>query len=468
MARLNTPVAPTRVTHEGAPARRISAEQELRRSVMACLLWEDSFYEQGHHIAHRIAGIARELSSEKVAQIAIEAREQMYLRHAPLWLVNAIAPRGGRIVGDTLARVIQRADEMPEFLAMYWKNGRTPLSAQVKRGLAEAFTQFDDYQLAKYDRAGQVRLRDVMFLTHPKPKGEEQADWWRRLAEDRLHPPDTWEVALSGGQDKHETWVRLLSENKIGGLALLRNLRNMLEVGVDPELIRAAITSHPFKRVLPFRFLAAARFAPELEDALEVGMLRAVQWLPKLPGKTTLLVDHSGSMAGQLSSKGTMIRFDAAAGLAVLLREMCEQVEVVAFSAPVDPGYASYWYQRDRMIDIGGRMLPMGADRPPQAVVPPRRGFALRDALESAVPWWGTNIEDGKRFCEDRGYDRLILISDEQSHQAVSNPRGLGYLINVAPEQRGVGYGPWVHIDGWSENVVRYIAELENARLVQV
>lgn len=460
MARLNTPVAPTHVTHEGAPARRISAEQELRRSVLACLLWEDSFYEQGHKIAHRIAGIARELSSEKVAQIAIEAREQMYLRHAPLWLVNAIAPRGGRIVGDTLARVIQRADEMPEFLAMYWKNGRTPLSAQVKRGLAEAFTQFDDYQLAKYDRAGQVRLRDVMFLTHPKPKGEEQADWWRRLAEDKLTPPDTWEVALSGGHDKHETWVRLLSENKIGGLALLRNLRNMLEVGVDPELIRAAIISHPFPRVLPFRFLAAARYAPELEDALETAMLRSTAALPKLTGRTTLLVDHSGSMAGRLSDRGTMIRFDAAAGLAVLLREVCEHVEVVAFSAPIDQG--SYWYREDRLVDIGGRMLPLGVGRPPVAVVPPRRGFALRDALENATPWWGTNTEDGKRFCEERGYDRLILISDEESHQAVSNPRnGQGYLVNVAPEQRGVGYGPWVHIDGWSENVVRYITEFE-------
>ena len=68
------------------------------------------------------------------------------------------------LVGETLARVIQRADELTEFLAIYWKDGRVPLSGQVKKGLAAAFGKFDAYQLAKYDRPGPVRLRDALFL----------------------------------------------------------------------------------------------------------------------------------------------------------------------------------------------------------------------------------------------------------------------------------------------------------------
>jgi hypothetical protein len=31
----------------------------------------------------------------------------------------------------------------------------------------------------------------------------------------------------------------------------------------------------------------------------------------------------------------------------------------------------------------------------------------------------------------------------------------------VASYQNGVGYGPWTHVDGWSEAVVDYIVELE-------
>jgi 60 kDa SS-A/Ro ribonucleoprotein len=35
-------------------------------------------------------------------------------------------------------------------------------------------------------------------------------------------------------------------------------------------------------------------------------------------------------------------------------------------------------------------------------------------------------------------------------------------VINVASDQNGVGYGAWTHVDGWSEAVVEYIAELES------
>jgi hypothetical protein len=83
-----------------------------------------------------------------------------------------------------------------------------------------------------------------------------------------LNAPDTWEVALSAvaasgtlaqGADKREAWERLLREQKLGALALLRNLRNMSEAAVDESLVLSAIGSMSTARVLPFRFLAAAR-----------------------------------------------------------------------------------------------------------------------------------------------------------------------------------------------------------------
>lgn len=439
-------------THEGAVAKRIGDEAQLRRSVMSCLLWENEFYEDGASIAERIAEGVRGVPQGVASQIAIEAREQMHLRHVPLWIVREMARSGGKIVGDTLARVIQRADELNEFMAMYWSDGKTPLSAQVKRGLAGAFTKFDAYQLAKYDRAKEVRLRDVLFLCHAKPKDDEQATLWKSLVDGTMSAPDTWEVALSSGGDKKEHWTRLLRDGKMGGLALLRNLRNMEQANVDGALVRQAIVGANYRRVLPFRFIAAAKYAPSLEPELEEAMLRSLQDTKTLSGKTALLVDHSGSMRSQLSGRSEMTRFEVACGLAMLLREVCEQVDIVAFSAPIMGGY----------VGMYGRSN--GGDRPAVALVPPRRGFALRDALDVATPWWGTNTEDGKRFCDQRGYDRLILITDEQSHQRISDPQGIGYVVNVASAKNGIGYGAWTHIDGWSESVVRYIQEIENGR----
>lgn len=119
-------------THEGAPARHISPEMQLRRSVLACLLWENQFYEDGVEIAGRIAELVPKVEAARVAELAVEARERMKLRHAPLLLVREMARHKTHraLVSETLERVIQRADELAEFVAIYWKEGRAPLSGQ--------------------------------------------------------------------------------------------------------------------------------------------------------------------------------------------------------------------------------------------------------------------------------------------------------------------------------------------------
>jgi len=420
-------------THEGAPAAAITPEQALRRSVLACMLWENEFYESGVTIAGRIRELVPQVEPARVAALAVEARTSMKLRHAPLLLVREMARHATHraLVAQTLTSVIQRADELAEFVAIYWAEGKRPLSAQVKKGLAASFTRFDEYALAKYDRAGMVRLRDVLFLSHAKPVDEAQAALWKRLIAGELATPDTWEVALSTGKDgnKRTTWERLLSERKLGALALLRNLRNMKDAQVDERLVLDALAGMKTDRVLPFRFLAAARHAPQWEEPLESAMVRSIADQTKLPGHTVLLVDVSGSMVAPLSGRSGVLRTDAAYGLAILLREIAEKVSIYTFSNDAK-------------------------------LVPPRRGLALRDAMEASQPHSGTYL--GKALdAVTHPHDRIIVITDEQSHDRVPAPRGAGYVINVASARNGVGYGPWVHIDGWSEAIIDYIRETE-------
>jgi len=444
MARLNLMnLARGLRTHEGAPARHLSNELQLRRSVLACLLWESQFYEDGVEIAGRIAELVPKVEPKRVAALAVEAREQMKLRHVPLLLVREMARHKTHrvLVAETLERVIQRADELAEFVAIYWKDGRVPLSAQVKKGLAAAFPKFDEYQLAKYDRGGPIKLRDVLFLAHAKPRDDQQAGVWKKLIWGRLAVPDTWEVALSAagaenGVSKREAWTRLLAENKLGALALLRNLRNLRESGVDEALVLSALEKMNAQRVLPFRFLAAARYAPQWEPALESAMLKCVAAQEKLAGKTVLLVDISGSMIAPLSRRSEMLRTDVAYGLAVLLREISERVAVYSFS--------------DNLVEV-----------------PARRGFALRNAIDASQRHNGTYLGKAvEQLNQKERYDRLIVVSDEQAHDTVPNPQGKGYVINVASYKNGVGYGKWTHIDGWSESVVEYIRTLDHTAWV--
>jgi 60 kDa SS-A/Ro ribonucleoprotein len=427
-------------THEGGRARAITPEQALRRTVLSCMLWEGEFYEDGVQIAGRVHELVSAVAAEKVAALAVEARERMKLRHAPLLLVREMARHATHraLVAETLERVIQRADELSEFVAIYWAGGRQPLSAQAKKGLAAAFGKFDEYALAKHDRAGAVRLRDVLFLCHARPVDEVQAALWKRLAENELATPDTWEVALSaagrGEADKRAVWERLLVERKLGALALLRNLRNLHQAGVSEALVLEALAGLKTDRVLPFRFLAAARSAPQWEEALEAAMFRSLEGRKgTLAGHTVLLVDVSGSMEAALSQRSEMRRTDAAYGLAILLREIAEKVTIYTFS------------------DAAKR-------------APSRRGMALRDALDRSQPHSGTYLGAALKQVESEcgdGYDRMVVITDEQSHDNVPAPRGKGYTINVASNRNGVGYGPWTHIDGWSEAVIEYIAALE-------
>lgn len=423
-------------THEGAVACNVGAEEELRRTLMTCLLFENTFYEGGDSVAQRLARCVEQVALTKVAQMTVEAREEMHLRHAPLFMVACLARRDAALAGKTLLSVIQRADELAEFLAIYWKGGRCPVAPALKRALAKAFNKFDTYHLAKYNRDGAVKLRDVMFLVHPKPRDEEQAETFKKLAERTLEPPDTWEVQLSSGADKKETWERLLRENRLGGMAVLRNLRNMQKVGVDETLISERLEKGA-ARALPFRFITAARHAPTLEPVIEKAMMKSLNGMEALGGKTGLLIDVSGSMEWMLSGRSEVRREDAASGLAILVEAVSDTVAVATFSNGLAP-------------------------------VPSRSGFALRDAIGSSQEHGGTFMGAAVESCFDlpgwSDLDRLIVITDEQSHDVVVLPTldYPAYLINVTTYKYGVSYGGgWTHIDGWSERVIDYIREVE-------
>lgn len=456
MARTNTPVAyAATVNHEGTPVARLKPEQTLRRLCLATLLWEDGFYVDGKSHADLIREVLPQVDSRTVAKLAIEARTKQKLRHLPLFLVREIARRketGYAPVADTLFEVIQRADELAEFLSLYWQDDKDqPISAQVKKGLAAAFQKFDEYALAKYNREGAIKLRDVMFLVHPRPKDAQQAALWKRLAANELETPITWETQLSAGgrkteEEKKKLWELLIDGDKLGALAVLRNLRNMQEAGVDNDRIKLALRRMKTERVLPFRFIAAAKHNPQLEPELEEAMLKCLATAGKLLGRTALVIDTSPSMwQARVSGKSEMNRFEAAAALAILAREVCESVSIYAFN---ERGY----------------------------VVPPRSGFALRDALAATkgnASYGGLAVEMANAY----GYDRIIVLTDGEWHQVNSqvtadakivSPAPLtakAYMVNVANTQNGVGYGKWISVDGWSEAIIDYIRECETAML---
>lgn len=429
----NIAVAYSATTHEGGRAdAHQSPLQELERAVSTCLLWENTFYKKGNDIAARIAGLCTQVTPAEIAALAVKARTELKLRHVPLFLcLQLLRLKAGTLAGQTIAAVVQRPDEMGELIALYRKEKRIPLAAQLKKALAKVFPKFSAYQLAKWNGGAAVKLRDVLFMVHPKPKDEAQATIWKQLVDGTLASPDTWEVALSSGQDKKATWERLLSEKKLGYIALLMNLRNMSEANVQPSLVEEALRQGANgSKALPFRFISAYKHAPQYAQALSDAMEVAVEG--ELAGSTALLLDVSGSMDAAISNKGELKRYETAAALAVLVRGLSKSCRVFCYATNV------------------GEIANI-------------KGLGLIDAVKHGMQTLGgsTNTDAAlthlERICPS--VDRVILLTDEQAHDGIHRLWSqYGYIINVAPYQPGLETpGGWVRINGWSERIIDWI-----------
>lgn len=463
-----------------AKETKLTAIEQLRRATLSTFLWEGNYTEDGESIQKRIGDLIKVCDTKDVAALAIEAREEMHLRSIPLLLVRELArrPKSGGVISETLARIIQRPDELHKFLDLYWKDGKQPLSAQVKKGLAAALQKFNAYSLAKYRQGEKVSVRDVMFMTHATPKTssgkqtrfERQQEretgvalertpdelLFKQVAEDTLPTPDTWEVALSAGEGKKETFERLLTDGKLGYMALMRNLRNMAEAGVRQDLVGDALLAlRGADQVLPFRFFTAAKHASVYRIWLEEAFIEHAKKLPKLPGKTVFVVDVSGSMGSMVSGKSEVTRAIAASSLAAIARELCEE-SVIYATAGSDH-----------------------AKTHKTALVPMSRGMTLaEDIWKMCHPLGGGGIflNQVMKFLVSEKIEnvrRTIVLTDEQDcGVGVDTPDKAptlsehNYIMNVAAYSNGIGYGKWTKINGFSENVLKYIAELEasNAR----
>ena len=452
MATVNVKVRNSRKTHEGAPASIIKPVEELKRSVMSCLLWEDSFYEDGVAIADRVKELTEKVSQEEARQILIDAKFKSKLRHMPLYLLTLFAEKKW-LKKEDVAKVCTRVDDMTELLSLYLKDEKKPLSHQLVKGLAMKIPEFSEYTLAKYNRDKAVKLRDVFRIARPVPKNEDQSALWKRVVANDLAIPDTWEVAISAcGSDsvkKAKEFTRLLTEkaldeetskefNKLGDLAFLRNLRKMREVGVDESVIRKSFEERRWGWIIPYQFISAASVNPGFEDVLETAMFKCLGNEEPLKDKIALLVDISGSMVSKISRKSDLMRYDAAAGIAVLLREICTDIKLYVFN--------------DKLFEI-----------------PPRRGFALRDAITKNAGG-GTNMwESIRSVAQERRNRVMIVITDEQTMDTGSysdTNSDLLVIINVASYQNGVGYEKGVvHINGWSDSVIYWLHEYLNNEL---
>ena len=463
MAKFNQTQTIKTTNLSGHAAYAMPDRQKLVTQVLTSFFNEEKFY--GDNTTDMTETIKRVIKTdpEFVSKLAVFARRVFNMRTVSHVLVGFLAHEveGKPYVKKTIRGVVLRGDDVTEVLAFYLSTFGKPIPNALRRGLEDAFAAFDEYTLAKYKGEGKtVKMRDVLCLTRPKPKDAEQSAMWKRLLEGTIETPITWETQLSAHGNNRETWENLIDSGKVGYMALLRNLRNIInahprniekvwaKIG-DPEAVRRS-------RQLPFRFLSAYKNLPDnagsrAYDALENAARASVENMPRLPGTTVIAVDTSGSMDSRVSAKSEIRCCEIGMMLGLLANKICENSIYYEFDMAIRSASLSHY---TAILETATHRARAGG------------------GTDMGLPF-EKMIKDGVQA------DRIIVISDNQCNHDSSwsflyRDKTVQSLADAYRKQSGRNI--WVHaidlmgygtqqfhgqrtniIAGWSEKVFDFI-----------
>lgn len=455
MSKFNQTQTNKTVNKSGHSAYKMKDKEKLVTQVLTSFFNEEKFY--GDNTADMQNTIKSVIKSDPqfVANLAVFARREFNMRSVSHVLVAHLAHEveGKPYVRKVVKSVTLRGDDVTEIMACYLSMFGKPIPNSLKKGISDAMQGFDEYTLAKYKGNGKaVKMRDLLCLCRPSPKDATQSDLWKRLLNNELEIPVTWETQLSSNGNNKETWEKLIDSGKVGYMALLRNLRNILNANPsnlnkvldtiqNPEAVKRS-------RQLPFRYLSAYK---ELEniggsrvfDVLENSLEASIENVPKLSGTTVIAVDISGSMSSLISNKSKVHCYEIAVLLGLIANKICEN---------------SYFYEFNSTI----RSVPLS-----------HRTDILATTLNSRC-CGGTNmfLPFNKMIDDNIKTDRIIIISDNECNGGWNSP-----VQTIADQyRRKTGNDIWVHaidlqgygtqqfygrktnvIAGWSEKVFDFI-----------
>ncbi len=440
----------------GGKAYRMAAEQELLHAVLTTFL-EDKFYESGDARLVRIQNLVREVKPEFVANLAVIARKEFNLRSVTHLLIGELAKihKGDSLVMKTIIEAAIRPDDLLEIVSYVG----TPLPKQVKRGVRNALLKFNRYQLAKYKGEGKaVSLVDLFNLVHPKVQhaDKEQKKAWKDLMTGKLVSFDTWETDLSAAKDekgRKKALEALIAEDKMGYMALLRNLNNAVKYDVNDATIKRIVKklTDPEEvkksKQLPFRFVTAydnvkgnRQFADAISEAMDI----AVDNTPELKGDLLIAVDSSGSMSGEPMQKASIF--------GATLVKANKNADLILY-------------------DTGIKELNMSTRIPVIDLAKNIQKEAMGGGTETSLVFKYALMKKKK-------YSRIIIISDNESwsegyygqsvqghYEAYKKQTGNDPYVYAIDIQ---GYGTKdvtgskvFHLTGWSDRLLDFIGQIE-------
>lgn len=454
------------VNHEGGTAFKQTAEMALYLATCATFL-EDSYYEKGTDRIERLRQLIKACDNDFVLRLAAFARNEMNLRSVSILLLVEAAINGAS-VRRFVPQIVRRADELAETLARFQLSSGNEnvrkIPASLKRGLSDAFNSFNEYNFGKYKgEKRSVSLKDAVCLVHPKPANDERAKLYKRILDDKLAIPETWETYISANGSSAETWDKIAPS--MGVFAVLRNLRNFEQHNAQKaiefacEMLRDPKVIHNSK-LLPFRFMAADReiTSPVLHDAVRYALNLSVENIPKLDGMTFIWADTSGSMSSPVSGNSKMSCADVAATLAAMVKHVSSPQSLVgafATDCQVVQGISSMDSiltnaERVRQTRCGGGT----------------NGFkTIKYMNDRNIKADRIVILSDMQMYDDAGYyGESTLAKEWQAYRKSVNPEAMLFSVDLrgySTSQFSVGTNGVVMLSGFSDRILSLMESIE-------
>ena len=452
------------VNEEGGVAFKAYYKMDLMIRTISALISEDGFYKSGSELNDELRNSIAAVASRDpkfILKLAKYARKELYLRSAPVVLTGEFALNGcgAKVPGasHSIAEVISRADEITELIAYvitqnkFRKIYKGKIPMVVKNGVAEALNKFDAYAFAKYSRDTDVTFRDAIFMSHPKAKDEEQLDLFGKIINGTLEPPETWEVIISTEGSNKESWTK--ASKVLPYMACLRNLRNLIEHGVDMKPVLAKIRNPEAVRKskqFPYRFYSAYK---ELEhvsgssnalDALSDAIDLSIANVPEFKGVTLTSCDISGSMSSTVSGKSKLTCKEAGCIFGAIVSKKSENAIASAFAENFKVVNLS---RRDSLFTNAEKLMRVNPGNCST------NAYKIMDYLV-----------DNKVFV-----DRIILFSDMQCYDDKSVRAARNHLWNASGgDDTNVYAGLMKYRKKVNPNVFMYTFDLANYGTLQI
>lgn len=300
--------------HQGWTSYTLEPEQELVKLALTSFM-DKSFYETMSDKLTRLREYCQKVPSEFLLKLSVRARSKGLRTVNQCMLMEWMKDKDFIKAFQSL---VQRPDEILDMLGYYvlvnWQHpDRIKLANKLKKAIKNKLQSFNEYQLSKYKGKGDViNLYDLVNITHAYSPAIDKLMKWE------LKPADTWEVEVSANWNTIESWTKLLEENKLWALAFIRNLRNMIQVGIGHDKLETYLWTIDFTKLFPFQTIQSVDVCVRdvglstkspLYKALEKKIYQSFENFAKLfKGKVAVWVDISWSMHASINNKSQLQR----------------------------------------------------------------------------------------------------------------------------------------------------------------